>query len=118
MSQENFKEIINNEIKGAENAVKKMLFYYISALESSGVEDVKQYVATQISKLIDLSEEQYRFVIANLNSDSKIIDSLNNCIVLLEDMENNKKLDLQSISIIKNALNAMVNDCKDFDRRD
>lgn len=115
MGQENLDEILNNEVKGAENAVRKMLLYYYSALEVSGVKDIKQYIATKIGKMIDLSEDQCSFIKANLSSNSKLKESLDNNIMLLENIENTKTLDIESIHIVKEFLKLLSKDLSNVD---
>lgn len=111
MSQDDeFQNIVSNEVKGAESAVKKMLLYYVSALQLAGVVDVKQYIATQISSMIDFSEEQYQFIVTNFQNDNKLVDNLNNCIQLLTKMKKEEKLDLESIDIIIKVLNLIIRD--------
>lgn len=112
MTQEEFQESINNEVKGAEVAVNKMLLYYISALQTVGVEDVKQYIATRISEMIQLSEEQCNFIKANFTHDNKLIENMKNSVQLLQNMEDKKELDLDSIKIVKQIIELII---KDYD---
>lgn len=112
MNDNEFKDMINKEVKGAETAVQTMLFYYVSALQSVGVDDVKQYIATKIGEMINLADEQVNFTVNNLKQDGKLVDNLNNSIRLLEQMEEKKELDLESVSIIKQVLELILHDCK------
>lgn len=112
MNQEEYQRMIDNEVKGAETAVQTMLLYYVSALRSIGVEDVKQYIATKMSDMISLADEQCNFVTNNFKQDGKLVDNLQNSIRLLEKMEETKELDLESVSIIKQILELILHDCK------
>jgi hypothetical protein len=114
MNQEEIQNLVNEEIKGSELAVKKMLLYYISALYSNGVEDVKQYIATRIGDMINLSEEQVKFIIANLNNNNALITNLENNIKLLEKMKRDNKLDYETVDIIIKGLNLIIKDYEEF----
>lgn len=105
---------LTNEIYGAENAVKKMLMYYISALNASGVENSKEVVVHRISELIDLSYEQQQIIMMNLSNEGKIINSAKECIKLIDKMEDENEIDLDSIYIIKQFLELLLKDFKDF----
>ena len=43
----------DNKMSGAKNGLQTMLFYYLYSLIGN-VEDPKQYIATEIGKMIDL----------------------------------------------------------------
>ena len=96
----------NLKTEGAKNAVQTMLFYYISSLIGT-VEDPKQYIANQISEMIDLSEEQANYVKLNLALENKLLDNLKSSIQLLDKKKKKKTLDLDSIKIVKGILNIM-----------
>ena len=112
MEEKDYEQMFDNEVQGAENAVRKMLLYYISALDTVGVQDIKQYIATRISSMIDLSEEQYNFIKLNFESDNKIIENLENGVKLLKKIENEQKLDITSINIVKQMLETIIRDYK------
>lgn len=112
MSEQNFEEVISKEITGAESGIRKMLLYYVSALQSAGVEDVKQYIASRIGDIIQLSEEQCNFIIDNFENDGKLVKMLDESILLLKNMEKNKKLDLESISIVIQLLEMLKENTK------
>lgn len=114
MSQEELDNFINEEVKGSENAVCKMLMYYISALQTAGVEDVKQYVASRIGDLISLSEEQCQFVMANFYKDNKIVENLKNSMKLLNAMKEKNQLDMESLDIVIKVLNLILKDYEEF----
>ena len=96
---------------GAENSVQTMMFYYLSTLIGE-VEDPKQYMATKMGKMIDLSEEQIQYVKINISNNNKMLDNLSSSIALLENIEKTEKLDLESIGIVKNILKIMEEQCK------
>jgi len=112
MNDNEIQELIDKEVKGSESAVQKMLLYYASALLSNGVDDVKQYIATKICDMIELSEEQSKFVLANFNQKGKLVENLENSIKLLKKIEENKELDLESITIVRKVLELIL---KDYD---
>ena len=114
MSPDEYQEYINSEVKGAEFAVKKMLLYYVSALQSVGVTDVRQHIATRIGEMISLSEEQLKFVLANFYEDNKLVENLNNSIQLLQKMKKEDKLDVESLDIVVQLLSLIVKDYNDF----
>ena len=88
-----------------------MMYYYLSALIGS-VEDPKQYIATELGKMIDLSEEQIQYVKLNVANDNKMLDNLSSSIALLESMEKAEKLDLESVRIVKQILEIMKEQCE------
>ena len=102
---------MDSKISGAKHAVQTMMFYYFSSLIGT-VEDPKQYIATELGKMIDLSEEQIQYVKMNVANDNKMLDNLSSSIALLENMEKTGKLDLESIGIVKQVLEIMQNQCK------
>lgn len=114
MSPEEYQEYINAEVKGAEFAVKKMLMYYVSALQTIGVDDIRQYIATRIGDMISLSEEQLQFILTNFHEDNKLIENLNNSIQLLNKMKKEDKLDVESLDIVIQVLSLIVKDYNDF----
>lgn len=97
----------NSRITGAKQSVQNMLFYYISALIDSGVKDVKQYIASEIGDMIDLSEEQVSYVQSHISNENKVVENLSSSIALLEGMEKTGKLDLEAIKIVKGILGIM-----------
>ena len=114
MTEQEYQQAIDREVKGSEAFVKKALMFYMSALKDAGVEDINQYVATKMGEMISLSEEQTRFVLANFDKENKLIDNLKNSIKLLTAMQNNKKLDLESLDIVIKVLNLMLEDYEDY----
>lgn len=102
---------MDGKISGAKNSVQTMMFYYLSSLIGV-VEDPKQYIATEMGKMIDLSEEQIQYVKMSISSDCKILDNLSSSIALLENIEKTGELDLESIGIVKNILRIIKNQCE------
>lgn len=86
------------------NAVVDMLFYHYYALIKQGVEDPKQVIATELPKLIGLSEEQIQYVKINTLQENKLIENLDSSIKLLSSIEESKSLDMDSIKIVKGIL--------------
>ena len=102
----------NSKVAGAKQGVQTMLFYYLSTLVGT-VQDPKQHIATEMAKMIDLSEEQLQFVLASIQNENMLIDNLSSSIALLENIEKTKKLDLESIGIVKDMLSIIKSQCKD-----
>ena len=103
----------DNKMSGAKNGLQTMLFYYLYSLIGN-VEDPKQHIATEISKMIDLSEEQIQYVEMNIANDNKLLENLSSSINLLDNIEKTGKLDMESIKIVKGILEIMENQCKEI----
>ena len=103
----------DNKMSGAKNGLQTMLFYYLYSLIGN-VEDPKQYIATEIGKMIDLSEEQIQYVEMNIANDNKLLENLSSSIRLLNNIEKTGKLDMESIKIVKGILEIMENQCKEI----
>ena len=103
----------DNKMSGAKNGLQTMLFYYLYSLIGN-VEDPKQYIATEIGKMIDLSEEQIQYVEMNIANDNKLLENLSSSINLLDNIEKTGKLDMQSIKIVKGILEIMKNQCEEI----
>lgn len=103
----------DNKMSGAKNGLQTMLFYYLYSLIGN-VEDPKQHIATEISKMIDLSEEQIQYVEMNIVNDNKLLENLSSSIRLLDNIEKTGKLDMESIKIVKGILEIMKNQCKEI----
>ena len=103
----------DNKMSGAKNGLQTMLFYYLYSLIGN-VEDPKQHIATEISKMIDLSEEQIQYVEMNIANDNKLLENLSSSIRLLNNIEKTGKLDMESIKIVKGILEIMKNQCKEI----
>ena len=100
----------DNKMSGAKNGLQTMLFYYLYSLIGN-VEDPKQYIATEIGKMIDLSEEQIQYVEMNIANDNKLLENLSSSINLLDNIEKTGKLDMESIKIVKGILEIMKKQC-------
>jgi hypothetical protein len=95
--------------------IKKVTAHEVQdKLTDAGIEDVRQYIATKIPEMIDFSKEQSDFIYMNINKENKIYNNLNNSIKLLDGILQSKKLDLDSIKIVKQILSLMVEDMKEF----
>ena len=103
----------DNKMSGAKNGLQTMLLYYLYSLIGN-VEDPKQYIATEIGKMIDLSEEQIQYVEMNIANDNKLLENLSSSINLLDNIEKTGKLDMESIKIVKGILEIMKNQCKEI----
>ena len=103
----------HNKISGAKNGLQTMLFYYLYSLIGN-VKDPKQYIATELGKMINLSEEQIQYVKLNVANDNKLLDNLSSSIDLLDNIEKTGKLDIQSIKIVKGILEIIKNQSEDI----
>lgn len=102
----------DSRLTGAKEGVQTMLFYYLLALQGN-VKDPKQVIATELGHMIDLSEEQIQYVQSHISTQSRLVKSLSSSVQLLENMEKTGKLDLESVSIIKDTLNVMIKEIND-----
>lgn len=105
-------DILKGRLESSKAAVQNMLFYYITTLIDCGVKDPKQKIATEISEMIDLSEEQAMYVQSNISLDSKILGGLSSSIDLLKSMEKANKIDQESIGIVISLLTAIKDSCE------
>ena len=103
----------DNKMSGAKNGLQTMLFYYLYSLVGN-VEDPKQYIATELGEMINLSEEQIQYVELNVTNDNKLLENLSSSISLLDNIEKTGKLDMQSIKIVKGILEIMKNQCEEI----
>lgn len=98
-------------ISGAKQAVQTMLFYYLTTLIGV-VEDPKQYIATEMAQMIDLSEEQARYVGMHIGTNGKVIEGLSSSISLLDGMDKKQQFDQESVRIVKGVLESLRNECQ------
>ena len=75
---------MSGQVESARKATIDMLFYMIAALVEDGDEDPKQTVATDLGKMISLSEDQVRFVLAHINDGSHYLKDIKDAISLIE----------------------------------
>lgn len=101
----------DGRLAGAKTGIQNMLFYYLTALVDSGVEDPKQYIATEIGKMIDLSEEQVMYIKGNMALSNKMLESLSSSIDLLVNMEKSQKIDAESLNIAIGLLKEIQKSC-------
>lgn len=99
------------QLKGAEQAVQNMLFYYFTALEKT-IEDPKQYIATRLPDMINLSEDQALFVKSNISTKSKVITGLTSSIELLNNMKKSNQYDANAMDIVIKLLTAIKTECE------
>lgn len=94
------------KILGAKQAVQTMLFYYLTTL--IGVfDDPKRHIASEMADMIDLSEDQARFVSMHIGTNGKVMESLTSSISLLEGMEKEGRFDANTVHIVKGLLTAL-----------
>ena len=101
---------------GAKIGVQNMLYYYLSSIIET-VEDPKQFIASEMGAMIDLSEEQIQYVKMNTSSNNKMLENLSSSIDLLVNIEKTKTLDLESIAIVRQILELMKKQCEDSLRK-
>jgi hypothetical protein len=102
-----------NEVDSSKKAVEDMMFYYLFGLIRNGVQDPKQVIATEIAEMINLTEEQLDYVKVNTAEHNNLIENLDCSIELLSNIEQSKKLDLESIKIVKGILLVMKEHAKE-----
>lgn len=103
---------VDSRTTSAKNGVQTMLFYYLTALIECGVKDPKQHIATEISKMIDLSEEQYAYVMAHTSLENKSVEMLSTSIKLLEKMEQDGSIDTEAIHIVTEMVKKIKEQCE------
>lgn len=101
----------DSRILGAKDGVQHMLFYYLTALIDSGVKDPKQHIATEIGKMIDLSEEQVSYVKTNIGLKNTLLENLSSSVTLLENMKTSDTLDKDSVDIVIGLLTVIKDEC-------
>lgn len=97
----------NDKIASAKKAVSDMMFYYYYSLVQSGCEDPKKEIATELPKMIGLTEDQINYVKVNALQQNTLIQNLDSSIGLLSSIEESKSLDIESIAIVKGILSAI-----------
>lgn len=102
-----------NEVESCRKTVEDMMFYYLFGLLRSGEQDPKQVIATEVAKMINLTEEQLDYIKINTEEHNNLIENLDCSIELLSNMEQSKKLDMESIKIVKGILLAMKEHAKE-----
>lgn len=90
---------MSGQVESARKATTDMLFYMIAALVEDGDEDPKQTVATDLGKMISLSEDQVRFVLAHINDGSHYLKDIEDAISLIESGDK-KSIDI-AIKLLK-----------------
>ena len=101
------------KLNSAKEAVSKMMFYYNQALVQSGCPDVKRAMATELSKMINLSSDQTKYVMDNVEVMS-IIDMLKNTIVIVDatyDVSHNEQV--ENLDIITKSLESITTKLKE-----
>ena len=102
-----------NEVESCRKAVENMMFYYLFGLLRNGIEDPKQVIATEVANMINLTEEQLDYIKINTEEHNNLIENLDCSIDLLSNIEQSKKLDMESIKIVKGILLAMKEHAKE-----
>lgn len=90
----------SNKTLGAKAGLQSMIYYYLTALVESGVQDPKQKIATDMAGMIDLSEEQLAYVGSHLTKGIRFEDELKSSIDLLKGMQRSNKLDKETLQIV------------------
>ena len=100
----------NNSINGVEIGLNKMIMYYAIALKESGIENIKEYMASKMVDMIQLSADESEIIMLNILKDNQTLNGLKKSIELLDTISITNNNDKESIKIIKNILNLVVND--------
>lgn len=100
---------MSDKSSGAKQAVQNMLFYYLTTLLDE--KDPKQIIASEMGAMIDLSEDQLNYVKLQLSAKNKVLDNLETCVQLLENMVKTEKLDIDSLKIVIQVLSLMRDAC-------
>lgn len=98
------------KVRGAKIATQNMLMYYYQALVEEGHPDPKREMATELPKMIQLSQEQAQYVQAEIaagNSDMSIKELLQHMIVLLKEMEQSQTFLSDNVEMVKRTLQSL-----------
>ena len=108
---------MDNRLDGARSNVKTMLYYYIVALMEAGDQDPKETIASQIADMIGLSEDQVAFVKDKMTQRTTLEQQLECAIELLHAIEKSKKLDIESVRIVRKLLASILDSYKEAIRK-
>ena len=101
---------MSDKTSGAKQAVQNMLFYYLTTLLDE--KDPKQIMASELGAMIDLSEDQVNYVKLQLSAKNKVLDNLETCVQLLENMVKTEKIDIDALKIVIQVLSLMKATCE------
>lgn len=90
--------------ESARKDLQTMLFYYITALIEEGESDPKRVIATEMSEMIQLSEEQLAYVRAKQDNAIDISEQLDSAEKLLKNSVKKDKVDMEAVKIVRSLL--------------
>lgn len=90
--------------ESARKDLQTMLFYYITALIEEGESDPKRVIATEMSEMIQLSEEQLAYVRAKQDNAIDISEQLDSAEKLLKNSVKKDKVDMEAVKIVRKLL--------------
>ncbi len=97
----------DNKVTAAKIGVQNMLMYYYQALIEEGCGDPKQVIATELPKMIKLTDEQTNFVLSSYKEGLSVDDILNNMKILLAEMESKEKYIKNNVTLLKRCINKL-----------
>lgn len=98
------------KVRGAKVATQNMLMYYYQALVEEGHPDPKREMATELPKMIQLSQEQAEYVQAEIaadNSDMSLKELLQHTIILLKEMEQSQTFLPDNVEMVTRTLQGL-----------
>jgi hypothetical protein len=102
-----------NRKESAKKDLQTMLFYYITALIDEGESDPKRVIATEICEMIQLSEEQFAYVMAKQENSIDISEQLDSAAKLLKNSVKKDKVDMEAVKIVRELLTVTSKQIKD-----
>lgn len=106
----------DNKVLGTKNSLQSMLFYHLVAL-SDIYENPKDILAQEIADMITLSEDQLTYIRMKLGKNARFDEQLEMASKLVDNMIKEKKLDMESLNIIKGLLDNTVQQVKEIDKQ-
>lgn len=97
-----------SKVESAKSAVHNMLIYYYQALKEKNCNDPKQVIATEVGKMINLTDEQVVYMLKHCTKDFDIIEILSNMQVLLVENKTKKVYMEDNIKLLNKSVNKLL----------
>jgi hypothetical protein len=107
-----------DRVASAKIATQNMLMYYFQALIEVGCEDPKRELATELPKMIKLSEDQTKFVLAEYSNSINAEEMIKSMLILVAEMDKEKKYLKENTTLLKKGLETLYNIVKSGDKNE
>lgn len=97
----------DKKLTGSKKSLQSMLFYHLIALDEQYA-DPKGELVKEIADMITLSEDQVKYVKMGISNNAGFDDQLEMASKLVEGMIKTKKIDMESLNIIKGLLDTTI----------